>query len=212
MDGILVTEHVTQCQVCHGANLMGSKGGAAGPACLDCHVLDPIKYPIMCYSCHGGWPIIPVQQLYTTANGIQVLRNNGWPVKPLQQWFSTNKAKRGGMPLDPSFINRVRTTNIHLKHGAIPVLTYDATFGNNRLQSNNECRTCHGFIGDLGSKHHVLLGQTITFIGQQVTVSSCLAPLQSAGGCHTLISNNAGGFTLVADCKGCHTNIPESHP
>ncbi len=213
MDGILVKEHVTQCQVCHGVNLMGAKEGGAGPACLDCHVLDPIKYPVMCYSCHGGWPIVPVQQLYTSAAGRNTLIQNGWPVQPLQQWFSTSRAKRGGMPIDPAFINRVRTTSIHLKHGAVKVLPYDATLDNNSLSRNDDCRVCHGGSGEgLGSKHHTRLGKTITFIGQTVTISGCLAPVASGGGCHTLVPGGGGGFTLFADCVGCHTDIAAAHP
>ena len=101
-DGILVTEHVTRCRVCHGAGLTGAKTGAAGPACLDCHVLDPVKYPVMCYSCHGAYPVVPPQQ-----------------------WYSTNRATRPGLPLGSSLINRVNTGSIHIKHDAVKGITLD---------------------------------------------------------------------------------------
>ena len=40
------------CALCHGALL---KGGA-GPACMECHVLDPVANPSRCVSCHGPLP------------------------------------------------------------------------------------------------------------------------------------------------------------
>ena len=96
--GSLIKEHVIQCQVCHGAEFKGAKAGDAGPACLDCHVLDPVKYPVMCYSCHGGYPV----------------------VNP-QKWYSTNRAVRPGLPLNPEFLNRV--DKVHLKHQPVPNTT-----------------------------------------------------------------------------------------
>lgn len=104
VDGTMIKEHVNQCQACHGATLMGARSGAAGPACLDCHVLDPVRYPVLCYSCHGGKP---------------------YPVMNPQQWYSTNRAERNGLPLDPVFISRVRNDNIHLKHDALKAVTPD---------------------------------------------------------------------------------------
>lgn len=209
IDANLINEHLTQCKVCHGADFMGTKGGAAGPACLDCHVLDPVKFPVMCYSCHGGWPAIPTQTVYQNPASMNVLRILGWPVQPIQGWYSTVGVLRGGLPIDPTFISRVRSSNIHLKHKAIPNLPYDATFNNDQLTNNNECGVCHGGINDLGYKHHNRLGKTIDFRGQQVFVSGCLAPLQTGGGCHTLIPSGGGGFTLQVDCIGCHGTPPE---
>lgn len=40
------------CSICHGARLEGG----AGPACMDCHVLDPVANPSHCVSCHGPLP------------------------------------------------------------------------------------------------------------------------------------------------------------
>lgn len=102
--GLLIREHVIQCQACHGENLLGAKGGAAGPACLDCHVLDPVRYPVMCYSCHG------------------------YPVVTTQQWYSSNRATRPGLPLGSEFSNRVNSdAAAHLKHLTVPQSSSDFT-------------------------------------------------------------------------------------
>lgn len=129
-DGLLVKEHVFQCQLCHGAGLMGVRSGAAGPACLDCHVLDPVKYPVLCYSCHGGYP-----------NAV---------MNP-QQWYSTNRDKRAGLSLDSRFINRVRnSSNIHLKHDAIAINGISGI-------PIDKCSNCHGGPNNIGEPHHTIV-------------------------------------------------------
>ena len=101
---LLIREHVIQCQACHGENLLGAKGGAAGPACLDCHVLDPVRYPVMCFSCHG------------------------YPVVTTQKWYSSNRATRPGLPLGSEFSTRVANNdNVHLKHLTVPQSSSDFT-------------------------------------------------------------------------------------
>lgn len=100
--GFMSREHMIQCQVCHGENLLGANKGAAGPACLDCHVLDPIRYPVMCYSCHG------------------------YPVVTTQKWYSSNRAARPGLPLGSEFSNRVNSdAAVHLKHQTVPQSSSD---------------------------------------------------------------------------------------
>lgn len=97
VSGALIAEHVYQCRVCHGANLNGATAGAAGPDCLDCHVLDPLKYPVMCYSCHG------------------------FPVVTTQQW-SAEKSGQRNRPSIPEFSSRVKNNpGIHLKHKTVPI-------------------------------------------------------------------------------------------
>lgn len=126
---VLIAEHLIQCRVCHGAGLMGAKEGAAGPACLDCHVLDPSRYLVMCYSCHG------------------------YPVVTPQQWYSTNRAKRPGLPLDLAFIDRVRNKpEIHLKHAAVSLST-----NVNDDISVDKCAVCHGSKDKRGVKHHEIV-------------------------------------------------------
>lgn len=132
VDSALISEHVFQCRVCHGANLTGAAGGAAGPACFDCHVLDPIKYPAMCYSCHGGYPM-----------------------NSPQNWYAANRDKRPATPLSQSFINRVRSdATVHLKHAAIPGLSSIPVTPENL--ATPACSICHGdrTVVDWAGVHH----------------------------------------------------------
>jgi hypothetical protein len=46
----------TMCKLCHGANLGGTADGGVGPACIDCHVTDPVANPTGCVSCHNEPP------------------------------------------------------------------------------------------------------------------------------------------------------------
>lgn len=127
VSGNLIKEHVIQCQACHGAELMGAKAGDAGPACLDCHVLDPVMYPVLCYSCHGGYPV----------------------VNP-QQWYSTNRATRPGLPLNPDFFKRV--DQVHLKHQPVPnAINY------NDPAEIEKCAVCHGEKSHRGEMHHTVV-------------------------------------------------------
>lgn len=223
VDGVIIQEIAkNQCGDCHGPNLAGPRESDTryknASDCLSCHVLDPIKYPVMCYSCHGGWPIVPLAQ-YTSVAGRTQLRNSGWPVQPLQQWFSTSRAKRGGMAIDQNFVTRVRTTNVHLKHDAIPALPFDATLAGNTLTRNEECRRCHGYYrqDNLGTRHHNRMNQRqgVPFVFNSasgpitVSLGGCLAPL-SRGGCHTLNFGGNDPFSPL-DCLGCHAR-PVSAP
>lgn len=202
IDNALINENVTQCQVCHGADFLGSKGEGAGPACFECHVLDPIKYPVMCYSCHGGWPVVPTQTLYSSVSGIQTLRDNGWPVNEFQQWYSSARARRGGVPIDPAFVAATQSPSVHLKHAAIPTLPYDATFNNNELNTRNECLVCHGQSSDIGNIHHEVVMPALGL--------GCIGPLP--GGCHDFRFIPGGGFVLSPpDCFAsaiCHVTLP----
>lgn len=127
VDGTLINEHVIQCKECHGADLTGAMGGAAGPACLDCHVLDPAKNPVMCYSCHGGSPV----------------------VSPLG-WYSTNRTGTANPSRNlafNAFIDRVRNNeNAHLKHKTVPNSNINITI--------EKCAMCHGEKSEQGNIHH----------------------------------------------------------
>jgi hypothetical protein len=211
IDGILLNEHVTQCRVCHGPNLNGpyEPQRYKGYACLSCHVLDPLQYPVMCFSCHGGWPVVPTQKLITDVTFMNNLQNSGaWPVNPLQQWYSTVRSTRSTIPM---FTPAQITKGIHQKHKAIPNLPYDATLNDNQLALNAECKVCHGTQADIGAKHHALLGQTIIVGGNPVQITGCFTPLVPppgvpGGGCHTIVPAPGGGFNLKTDCILCHTN------
>jgi hypothetical protein len=43
----------TACTLCHGANLGGVDDGGVGPACTDCHAVDPVVNASGCVSCHN---------------------------------------------------------------------------------------------------------------------------------------------------------------
>uniref|UniRef100_A0A831XDT9 Lipoprotein cytochrome c n=1 Tax=Geobacter metallireducens TaxID=28232 RepID=A0A831XDT9_GEOME len=237
VDGIIINEISHQCRVCHGPSLAGRREGYKGSDCLSCHVLDPVKYPVMCYSCHGGWAIVPFAG-YTTgaASGqptpiILSLKQNGWPVSPLQKWFSTARSRRGDIPYDPSFVERVRSgTSIHRKHVAIESYRYNATLYFNALESSKECTTCHGSTAygtTLGTgRHHNYIGKTVKIdpatgyvvmpdnqggredlVDLYITPPGCAGPLYPPGpfgpGCHSF-SSSSGGFSLVMDCVACH--------
>ena len=180
VDGILVREHVTQCRACHGADLMGSKPGSVVPACFDCHVVDPVKYPVMCYSCHGGrpYPVMRPQQWYSTVVAAQQLYSSSLPTRP-------------GLPLDSAFISRVRSNpDIHLKHKTVPINTSNINI--------DECAVCHGEKSARGEIHH-----TVVMIKLKL---GCLGPLPF--GCHTF-AIGTNGFTLVTpDCSVCHSGLP----
>lgn len=161
VDGVMINEAAIQCRVCHGPTLAGDREGYNGSDCLSCHVLDPVRYPVMCYSCHGGWAIVPFDGYTTGGQGSPIilsLKQNGWPVSPLQKWFSTARAQRGSIPYDQTFVTRVRTgTSIHRKHNAIESFQYNSTLYFNVIGENRECTTCHGraeYGTQLGTGRH----------------------------------------------------------
>ncbi|MFA7060724.1 MAG: hypothetical protein WC156_07895 [Pedobacter sp.] len=136
VDGNLIDEHVIQCKECHGADLTGAKGGAAGPACLDCHVLDPVKFSVMCYSCHGGYPdpVVPPKTFMTysipRADYLAFIT------------YSTPRA---------AFIDRVRKDeNAHLKHKTVPNSTVN-------VQIEEACARCHGEMNEIVNTHHAVV-------------------------------------------------------
>lgn len=125
---IFSSEIQFQCRNCHGANLLGRTEGAADPACLDCHIIDPIKYPVLCYSCHGGMP-----------------------VRTFDKWLSNYSSARTSIGIGnediKKFITRVNVAGeeIHLKHGAIL---------SSNISNNDSCSYCHGVGSPVGNRHH----------------------------------------------------------
>ncbi|HCE69388.1 MAG: hypothetical protein A2X82_12200 [Geobacteraceae bacterium GWC2_55_20] len=174
VDGVLISEHVFQCRVCHGDGLMGVN---AVPACLNCHVLDPVRYPTMCYSCHGGYPVMNPQSWYSTV------------VTAPQNQYSTTVPKRPVLPLDTAFIGRVRSTPaIHLKHAAVSLNTSgDIT--------SDKCAVCHGEKNARGEIHHVEVMNRLNM--------GCLGPLPY--GCHTF--NMVTFTLVTPDCSACHNDL-----
>lgn len=132
LSDILKDEEIIQCRVCHGANLAGANENFKGSDCLSCHVADPIKYPVMCYSCHGGQPAT-------------VIHYNEW----LDQYTSA----RGGRPIDATFVARVERRTIHNRISVRYERNHDAVPYNLR-DDENACRYCHGGSPTLPDKHH----------------------------------------------------------
>jgi hypothetical protein len=88
------------CPLCHGAKL---KGGA-GPACTDCHIIDPVANPTECVSCHGT-PPGPTEDLIDEVGREDELEGN-----PVYQTFTQEVAK-----------------GYHLQHETIPCQERDST-------------------------------------------------------------------------------------
>jgi hypothetical protein len=53
---IEATKFTTMCTLCHGVDLGGTGDGGVGPACVDCHTVDPVANPSGCVSCHKEPP------------------------------------------------------------------------------------------------------------------------------------------------------------
>jgi len=89
------------CTLCHGATL----AGGVGPACRDCHVIDPVANPTGCVSCHG-WPPVgsPANFIEEVGRG-QELEGNA-----VYQTF-TQEVEKG----------------FHLEHDTIPCPERDST-------------------------------------------------------------------------------------
>jgi len=88
------------CVLCHGKHLQGG----AGPACLDCHIIDPVADPTRCVSCHGG-PVGPTQDLIEQVGREEELEQN-----QVYRTFREEVAK-----------------GFHLEHETIPCTERDST-------------------------------------------------------------------------------------
>lgn len=198
------------CALCHGANLKGLAEGGVGPACMNCHVLDPIANPSRCVSCHGPLPALPGQP-----------QQSGPPLKPLQlaalagrtglssiptfQVFTSALTARmrrdqsyvtivsnqpqSGYYFEPTiFLSYTSVRNLsnrssHLNHDSLPC---------SDRQNNATCTTCHtdkATDQTNEAAHHSL----ITSMGL-----NCL-------NCH-LFTSVSGQFVLgsITDCQDCH--------
>ena len=89
------------CTLCHGATL----SGGVGPACEDCHVIDPVPNPTRCVSCHGRPPVGPPADLIEEVGREEELEKN-----PVYRTFTQEVAK-----------------GFHLEHDTIPCQDRDST-------------------------------------------------------------------------------------
>ncbi|WP_144400094.1 hypothetical protein [Geobacter pickeringii] len=183
---MLSTEELIQCRVCHGSSFLGAGGGATGPACLDCHIVDPVKYPAGCYSCHGGVALNPQNLAQLSVGFYQQFyaQNSAAPQ------FSLYSAARA------AFIVRVKSGSIHNRHSpTLPrnhdALAYIFTEANKPADT---CSYCHN-QGATANVHH---SQTIT---------SRYTCFKISGGCHDVTLDPATGIfqiVVVRDCAVCH--------
>jgi len=135
----IINENVIQCRVCHGPLLAGPRENYKGSDCLSCHVVDPVKYPVRCYSCHGAPPVMPIQK-----------------------WMSSSGRKSHLSDPDfMTFVSRVRDSKamkapIHLEHEALP---------KDIRATEADCRKCHGQSGSGSTvdRHHT--PENITNLG-----------------------------------------------
>lgn len=190
------------CALCHGANLKGRAEGGVGPACTDCHVLDPIAYPSRCVSCHGplpgqgltGPPLKPLQ-LATLAGRTDFYLN------PVFQTFTSELT--GRMRRDPTYV-RINPANSnsgyyfepdvftsftsaahlsrrssHLHHDSLPCAD---------RQDNTTCSVCHNDQNNMTRHHNLLFTKSL-----------------GCANCHQ-VSGGGGGFSLgnFRNCRDCH--------
>ncbi|MBT1072213.1 hypothetical protein [Pelotalea chapellei] len=177
------------CALCHGAQLQGG----VGPACMDCHVLDPIANPSRCVSCHGP---IPGQQQSAPQKPSQLARLAGRTDMLSRNTFRNFTSQLiSRMRLDhikqmiekknPNqflFFSYTTVTGLsgrssHLHHDTLPCAD---------RQNNATCSQCHtaNRVGFNRDRHHDLM------------FSRGLGCLN----CHKL----NGGFAPFRDCKDCH--------
>lgn len=192
----------TACALCHGAKLKGHAEGGVGPACTDCHVLDPIAYPSRCVSCHG--PLPGLQQTGPPLKPSQLAALAGrtdFQVTPAFQTFTNQMTAR--MKRDPSYIvinpatplsalyyapagfvsftSAVNLSNrsSHLHHDTLPC--------KDRLD-NSTCSACHNDKPNIERHHDLMLSAGL-----------------GCTNCHKITLSN-GVFSLgnFADCRDCH--------
>lgn len=193
------------CSLCHGAQLKGPAEGGVGPACMDCHVLDPIANPSRCVSCHGP---MPGQQQSSPVTPLQLAQLAGRTDLAGKSTFQTFASElTGRMKVDPSytrinplapqsafyfspsaFIDFSIDTNLsnrssHLHHDTLPCAD---------RQNNATCSVCHTANGNSASnltQHHNLMSSRGL----------------GCANCHKF-NFGGGGFSLgnFRNCSDCH--------
>ncbi len=182
----IINENVTQCRICHGPTLAGFREGYKGTDCLSCHVLDPVKYPVLCYSCHGRPPVVPIQTWMSTAGRKSHLEDPDFLA------FVNNvvESKKNGAP-------------IHQEHKALPKSIRD---------SKTACLKCHGIPGTgstvppLGSgikdPHHN------NDLYDEIFAANGIFPCLY---CHGLNPDGSGGYDVTPNrnCTTCHGDLTQ---
>lgn len=171
---------VAACSLCHGAQLQGG----AGPACMGCHVLDPIANPSRCVSCHGPLPgqtqDVPLKPTQLAA----LAGRNDLLTQGVFRNFTGQLTAR--MKRDPSYV-RINPLNAQS-----PFYFGPSAFINFSTASNLASRSSH--------LHH----DTLPCADRQNNAT--------CGGCHTINANPASNmtrhhglmFSRGLGCANCH--------
>ncbi|WP_049756788.1 hypothetical protein [Geobacter metallireducens] len=171
-------DELIQCRVCHGSSFLGAGGGAAGPACLDCHIADPVRYPAGCYSCHGG-VIVDSRFPDQVSSG---------PYEKFYARYSTTPQFSQYSAARQAFIDRVKSGSIHNRlsptlprnHNALGYVFADAN-------PQDTCVYCHNQEANANIHH-----------------SEAITNRFSCGFCHFRFIGGELQFVIIRDCKVCH--------
>lgn len=178
-------ENIYQCSsyICHAPRQEGQRNV---PECLSCHVLDPVKYPLFCYSCHGPPPVVHVQTWMSTAGRKSHLKDADF----MAFVKSVSVSKDQGAP-------------IHQEHKALPKSVRD---------SQTACLKCHGIPGTgstvppLGSgikdPHHN------NDLYDEIFAANGIFPCLY---CHGLNPDGSGGYDVTPNrnCTTCHGDLTQ---
>lgn len=179
-------EQLIQCRVCHGSGFLGAGGGATGPACLDCHIADPVRYPAGCYSCHGGVTLNPQNPAQVSVGIYQQFYAQNSTAPQFSQ-YSAARAAFVGRVMSGAIHNRL-SPSLPRNHDALPYLFTEANL------PANTCSYCHN-QGATANVHH---SQAIT---------SRYTCFKISGRCHDVTLDPATGIfqiIVVRDCTVCH--------
>ena len=183
------------CALCHGARL----NGGAGPACMECHVLDPIENPNRCVSCHGPLPGQQQSAPLKPSQLAQLAGRNDMLSRPTFKNFTSQLIAR--MKLDPS--RKITPSGSFFQPSTPPFVIYTSatalskrsshlhhdTLACEERQSNTTCSACHTFNASSASniaRHHNLMLPPPK--GRSLGCSDChgngLLPFRNCRDCH----------------------------
>ncbi|MHB1397946.1 MAG: hypothetical protein ACYDAI_08475 [Trichloromonadaceae bacterium] len=199
------------CTICHGASFQGG----SGPACIVCHVKDPVANSKGCVSCHGG-PSPGSYRAFAITSG----RPELLPEHPLY-----NRRY--------DFYNEAGINGKHLQHQGIPL---------DQRDTQADCRVCHlepaapvapdpndpnfdqlqeefqrafdAFVTDpnrTNNRHHLFVGMIIG-VGSVAPFPPFNTPgdSYSCRSCHMInIDLDTRNISIVApsDCAECHSDL-----
>lgn len=169
------------CTPCHGASLEGG----VGPACLECHVSDPLQNPVGCVSCHGN------------------------PVGPTDGYLARVGRQT---PLDATFRSEVAAGK-HLQHAIIPPEQRDEQSDCAVCHSNESPTGDPADPNTNVNKHHLIIGEPIP--EGTVAPFGVPGQTYFCNSCHEFVLNpSTGAFELQVprNCEDCHDNFFDSPP